>query len=330
MGSAVFALVFLSSGYLLLRRWSITRPHALGWDGHALYFSVVIASIVLSVEADLFREILSGSPIFGSGVNSKVAAVLGTLATEKKLNDLGITAFWSVPLAVVSVVLLNIPIARSPVLRLQLYLRLSCMGELEEFLLTTTAKNLPVMLTMASAKVYIGFLLETNASRGKKEWIRIEPLLSGYRNDKQEFKDTTDYSWLHSAGANTRVRREDFDVIVPSSEVVSAHAFDLGVYVNQFKAQGNAGATNGTKTSMECSNADASIGDQDKLSSSYDDRGERKSGLPREKCEIFYWMYCISMGTVLPAAYTFGSIVATFSILLTALLAYASSVEGTQ
>ncbi|HEX7630825.1 MAG TPA: hypothetical protein VF388_01725, partial [Lacunisphaera sp.] len=82
MGSAVFALVFLSSGYLLLRRWSITRPHALSWDGHALYFSVVVASIILAVEADILREIVERSGMVGVQINAKISGVLSAFATE--------------------------------------------------------------------------------------------------------------------------------------------------------------------------------------------------------------------------------------------------------
>ena len=199
MGSAVFALVFLSSGYLLLRRWSITRPHALSWDGHALYFSVVVASIILAVEADILREIVERSGMVGVQINAKISGVLSAFATENKLSVLGITAVWSVPIAVASFILLNAPIRFSAFLRVQLYLRLSCLGELEEFLLITSARNLPVMLTLASKKVYVGFSLEANASRGKRDWVRIEPLISGYRNNDCPFAQKP-VSLAHNAG----------------------------------------------------------------------------------------------------------------------------------
>lgn len=317
MGSAVFALVFLSSGYLLLRRWSITRPHALSWDGHALYFSVVVASIVLAVEADILREIIERSGIVGVQFNAKISGVLSAFATESKLNVLGVTAVWSVPIAVTSFILLNAPIQFSPFLRVQLYLRMSCLGELEEFLLITSARNLPVMLTLASKKVYVGFSLEANASRGKRDWVRIEPLVSGYRNNDQEFVDTTDYSWLHASDSQQRFRREDFDIIVPASEIVSAHAFDLNIYIQQFQ--------NGGASSPASANAATEPSAASGMSTV---RIERAAGQPTTKCEKLYWSFCGALGGLAPVAYFSGWLVSAFWVLMTAFLAYASVIDS--
>jgi hypothetical protein len=322
MGSAVFALVFLSSGYLLLRRWSITRPHALSWDGHALYFSVVVASIILAVEADILREVVERSGIVGTQVNVRVSGVLSAFATENKLNVLGVTAAWSVPMAVVSFILLNTPIRLSAFLRVQLYLRLSCLGELEEFLLITSTRNLPVMLTLTSGKVYVGFSLEANASRGTKDWVRIEPLISGYRGNDQEFIYTTNYSWLHTSSSPQGVRREDFDIIVPASDIVSAHAFDLNIYVQQFLNGGG-----GTAEASSLSTANAPV-EADAVSGASNVRVERAAGQPATKCEKFYWSFCGALAGLAPAAYFFGWLVSVFWILATALLAFASVIDS--
>ncbi|MCE5202603.1 MAG: hypothetical protein ABFC67_02870 [Mizugakiibacter sp.] len=316
MGPAVFALIFLSSGYLLLRRWSITRPHALSWDGHALYFSVVVASIVLAVEADILREIVERSGALGVQFNAKISGVLSAFATENKLSVLGVTAVWSVPIAAISFTLLNVPIRFSSFLRVQLYLRLSCLGELEEFLLITSARNLPVMLTLASRKVYVGFSLEANASRGKKDWVRIEPLLSGYRDNDQEFVDTTDYSWLHAGGSQQNFRREDFDIIVPASEIVSAHAFDLNIYVQRF--------LNGGTSSSSASVPEGA----DTVSGASNARVERAAGQPTTKSERLYWSFCGALAGLAPVAYFSWWLVSVFWILMTALLAYASVIDS--
>lgn len=322
MGSAVFALVFLSSGYLLLRRWSITRPHALSWDGHALYFSVVVASIVLALEADLLREIVERSGVVGVQFNAKISGVLSAFATEHKLSVLGVTAAWSVPIAVASFILLNAPIRFSPFLRVQLYLRLSCLGELEEFLLITSARNLPVMLTLASKKVYVGFSLEANASRGKREWVRIEPLISGYRDTDQKFVDTTDYSWLHAIDSPQSVRREDFDIIVPASEIVSVHAFDLNIYVQQFLNEGGAGIGASLPSAAKPS------AEAEATSGANHVRVERAAGQPTTKCEKLYWSFCGALAGLAPVAYFSGWLVSVFWILMTALLAYASVIDS--
>lgn len=109
MGSAVFALIFLSSGYLFLRRWRITRPHAFRWDGHALYFSVVIASLVLVMEADLLRAQVEAGGTAGIYITDKLSNLLTSFATDQKLRVLGLTALWSVPIAIVGVAAFNTP-----------------------------------------------------------------------------------------------------------------------------------------------------------------------------------------------------------------------------
>lgn len=317
MGSAVFALVFLSSGYLLLRRWSITRPHALSWDGHALYFSVVVASIIIAVEADIIREIVERSGMAGVQFNAKISGVLSAFATENKLSVLGVTAVWSVPIAVASFILLNTPIRFSAFLRVQLYLRLSCLGELEEFLLITSARNLPVMLTLASKKVYVGFSLEANASRGNRDWVRIEPLISGYRDNDQEFVYTTDYSWLHVGDSQQGLRREDFDIIVPASEIVSAHAFDLNIYAQQFQ--------NGGASPPAVAIASAEVGVENGASAV---RVERAAGQPTTKCEKLYWSFCGALAGLAPIAYFSWWLVTVFWVLITAFMAYASVIDS--
>jgi hypothetical protein len=302
MGSAVFALIFLSSGYLFLRRWHITRPHAFQWDGHALYFSVVVASLVLVVEADVLRIQIEAGSAAGSYVTKELAKLLETFATDKKLQTLGLTALWSVPIAVVSVVVLNLPLKLCSFLRTQLYLRMSCLSELEEFLLVTSTRNMPVMVTLSSNKVYVGFSMEANGARDEKEWVRLEPLLSGYRNERHEFIDTTDYGWLHQGQLPDHYKRSDFDILLPASDITSVHAFDLGIYINQFSTQGTGGLNASQRT-------------------------VRPSELPLTKSERFYWAFFACLCLIVPVSYFSGYVVSAFMILLTTLFAAASVLD---
>src|SRR6185312_11598643 len=79
-----------------------------------------------------------------------------------------------------------------------------------------------------------GFSIEARSSRDEKEWVRLEPLLSGYRNEKHEFIDTTDYAWLHRDTLPIPYRRSDFDILIPASDITSVHAFDLNIYLRHF------------------------------------------------------------------------------------------------
>lgn len=281
MGSAVFALIFLSSGYLFLRRWRITRPHAFRWDGHALYFSVVVASLVLVMEADWLRVQVEASGTAGIYITEKLSNLLASFATDQKLQVLGLTALWSVPIAIASFSAFNLPLRFSSLLRIQLYLRMSCLNELEEFLLATNTRNMPVMVTLSSNKVYVGFSIEANGARDKKEWVRLEPLLSGYRNDKHEFVDTTDYRWLHQDQLPDGHKRSDFDILLPTSNITSVHAFDLSIYLKQF------------------GDARAEVADISR-------RVPRSSELPLTLTEWCYWAFVLCLCLVIPVSYFTG------------------------
>lgn len=299
MGSAVFALIFLSSGYLFLRRWRITRPHAFRWDGHALYFSVVVASLVLVMEADWLRVQVETSGAAGIYITERLSNLLTSFATDQKLRVLGLTALWSVPIAIIGFSAFNLPLRFSPLLRIQLYLRMSCLNELEEFLLVTNTRNMPVMVTLSSNKVYVGFSIEANGARDKKEWVRLEPLLSGYRNDEHEFVDTTDYRWLHQGQLPDGHKRTDFDILLPAPNITSVHAFDLSIYLNQF-------------------------GDAQAEASNISPRMPRSSELPSTLTEWCYWAFVSCLCLIIPASYFTGTLGLALMILLTILFAAAS------
>lgn len=299
MGSAVFALLFLSSGYLFLRRWRITRPHAFRWDGHALYFSVVIATLALVTEADLLRVQVEASGPAGIYITSKLSHLLTAFATDQKLRALGLTALWSVPIALAGFTALNLPLRLSSVLRIRLYLQMSCLDELEEFLLATSTRNMPVMVTLSSSKVYVGFSIEANGTRDRKEWVRLEPLLSGYRNGEQEFNHTTDYGWLHRGQLPDGHKRSDFDILLPASDIASVHAFDLGIYSKQF-----AGAqSNPVETPP---------------------RTTRSSKIPPSVTEWCYWAFVFCLCSIIPVHYFAG----WFGLVLTILLTIAAAIAS--
>ena len=82
-------------------------------------------------------------------------------------------------------------------------MRLSCFSELEEFLWVTGLRGLPVMITLSSSKVYVGYTMdEPTQSRSETNWIRLEPLLSGYRDDTQRFQLTVVYAFLQTMPSN--------------------------------------------------------------------------------------------------------------------------------
>lgn len=92
-----------------------------------------------------------------------------------------------------------------------------------------------VELSLKSGKSYIGFVLESGIARHGESDVALLPLKSGYRKeDTHELEITTNYApvlWEflqnpESSGLNY----EDFRIVIPMSEIVSARIFDPDVY----------------------------------------------------------------------------------------------------
>jgi len=306
MGAAVFALIFLSLGYWFLRRWRISRPHLFKSDGHAFYFSVVLAAIVVVVEATMMR-------VFATSVSVEVPLdhyldrFLSALATEPKLYNMGDICIWAIPTTIAMTWLANWPIIKSNSLKLKLYLRMSCLAELEEFLLQSNMRGLPVMITLGNKKVYVGFAMETQPDRDEKKWVRLEPLLSGYRNNKHEFKETTDYRWLHTGDVDD-AQKVDFDVILPVAEIISVHAFDLSVYVDKFIK-----IKSGNQVAVDTKQEQPGVV-----------RDVRAQDFSQTRAETYYWIFILSILSITFIGYAFNIVAMIFTIALSVLLALAS------
>lgn len=122
-------------------------------------------------------------------------------------------------------------------------------GDLIELLLAeSTERQVFVELTLRSGKSYIGLALNSGLQAHNESDIALIPLASGYRDpDSQELEITTYYAavideWLEELEEeNERPDQpqetekrlenlEDFRIVIPMSEIVSARLFDLDVY----------------------------------------------------------------------------------------------------
>jgi len=172
--NAVFALILLTSGYFFLRRWGLSRAHLFRSDGHALYFLVVGAAFILSLITTLAWHDIVVVPIAGQSLSNYLDRLLSIFTADKQPLAFGATSVLSLPFSFVLAELLNIPLKRCISLRGRLLLRLSCLSELEEFLWMASLRRIPVMVTLSSAKVYIGYTMdEPPTFRGENKWIRL-------------------------------------------------------------------------------------------------------------------------------------------------------------
>jgi hypothetical protein len=274
--NAAFALILLTSGYFFLRRWGLSRAHLFRSDGHALYFLVVGAAFVLALMTTFAWHAVSSVPFFGQSLASYLDRLLSVFTTDKQTLKFGTTAVLSLPLSFALAELLNIPLNRCISLRGRLLLHLSSLSELEEFLWMTSLRRLPVMVTLSSAKVYVGYTMdEPPISRRENKWVRLEPLLSGYRDEHHEFHPTTSYAWMHAplpAGVGVDMEISDFDVLLPADEFKSVHAFDLPSYASKFQTTATVEAERSPRTPRQ-----------------------HASDLPRSRGESAYWAYVFTL-----------------------------------
>lgn len=122
-------------------------------------------------------------------------------------------------------------------------------GNLIELLLAeSTERQVFVELSLRSGKSYIGLVLNSGLHAFSESDIALIPLASGYREpDTQELEITTYYAavidgWLEELEDPGRWSEEseelknelddpeDFRIVVPMAEIVSARLFDLDVY----------------------------------------------------------------------------------------------------
>lgn len=119
-------------------------------------------------------------------------------------------------------------------------------GDLVELLIAEAIKRSELVeISLKTGKSYIGFAIGNTISRWPETDLALLPVASGYRvKDTQELVITTDYSSaIHArneGGRNGSFRDDpnDFRVVIPRAEIVSARLFDPDLY-QQFLADGD-------------------------------------------------------------------------------------------
>jgi hypothetical protein len=108
---------------------------------------------------------------------------------------------------------------------------------LERLLLRSAREKRSLALTLRTGKIYVGSTLRLPADLAtERKSITILPLVSGYRDrDTQALVFTTDYSGVHERLADARgavdgTSADEFELVIPVAEVVSANLFDWDVY----------------------------------------------------------------------------------------------------
>ena len=221
-------------GYWFLTHCNWTRFNATRASGYHFFFQAAIAGAVLVVVAYVFASL-----------GFRVCPYGGALWKSFVPFSYSGTAVLSAVLGVASPLVLNRFHGKGTATRQAARDK----GDLIELLLAeSTERQLFVELSLRTGKSYTGLALNSGLQAHGESDIALIPLASGYREpDSQELKITTYYAkvikeWLDeleepAEGNEEREVSEerlddlnDFRIVVPMSEIVSARLFDLDVY----------------------------------------------------------------------------------------------------
>lgn len=179
--ATIIPLLFLVSGYSFLTCWNIAQWNTARQIGHRLYLRIALYGIIMFIAALLVFVILWPQQLQPLYINYHLHQI--------KPN---VTAFDFTPYAVliVKIECLDIIIGlfggylltylstpwRNQILRLALK-----DDDLELLVIRAMEKSMPISVTCANGKVYVGYVTHGFEPHILRNNIKIMPLLSGYR-----------------------------------------------------------------------------------------------------------------------------------------------------
>lgn len=106
---------------------------------------------------------------------------------------------------------------------------------IEELMIEASLTMFPIVATLKSKKVYVGWVRKPALEHGKVEYISLIPLLSGYREkDTLSVVFSTNYNDHYSESGvyngTSKLGLEHFRVVIPISELDNISLFDFDTY----------------------------------------------------------------------------------------------------
>lgn len=245
----------LVGGYIFSTVWAGSLFHASRESGHRLYFRAVFYAVFLLIcavlihvylfaESQRYPAVLShardvfwpGSPIPLWGDVSQAATLVLAFVLGPLLGHL-----------------LNFP-RRRPFVWLRIpwtefrpfewwerhILNHSITNnDFEKLIADSFYKYIPVLFTLTSGKVYIGWAVGAPNPSAARKSVRILPALSGYRDsEEQRLQITTNYydvlSKVEGEGPDSplnHVSKKELEVVIPVDQIVASHLFDISIYL---------------------------------------------------------------------------------------------------
>lgn len=242
-------LLPLLGGFIFARQWKRSRYHVLRSDGHVLLFYSASFGAGLLILATFISYFLS--PHFSS-IDFEWHTVVPFEHSGKASLAflLGVLIWWPLNLFLDDQKEMDRVIERKE-------------DALELLLRNAMGQNKLVLITVKNGKVYVGYVLSNLNPAFAMESIGIAPMLSGYREDptktacfttryidaydkietevkarveadpKNANASAEDLADLISDEIDTLV--EDFEIVIPVSEIQSATIFNMEIYNKHFR-----------------------------------------------------------------------------------------------
>jgi hypothetical protein len=215
-------LLPLLGGYVFICYWNHTRFSARRYSGEKLLFHSALAGVVLLVFSyAIVRAVSAWIPAVAARWHSWVPFAHSGTSLGALL--LGATLWWP----------LNLGFTRKRELRKTIA---EWNDYLEELLNQAQEETRQVSFTLKSGKVYVGFVVRTFDPAYERKYLVLLPTMSGYRSQTtHKIRFNTDYTRVYQAMMEDDPARvvegvDDFQIVVPVSEVLSANLFDWAAY----------------------------------------------------------------------------------------------------
>jgi hypothetical protein len=215
-------LLPLLGGYVFITYWNYTRFSSRRYSGERLLIHAALAGVFLLILSYTLVSLTSAKwPNLASTWHGWVpfahsGSSLGALL-------LGATLWWP----------LNLVFTKETELRRTIA---DWNDYLEELLTDALEDTRQVSVTLNNGKVYVGFVVRTFDPAYDRKYIVILPTMSGYRAaTTHRLIFDTDYTRVYQSlmgEDESRIVRgvDDFQIVVPVSQVISANLFDWEAY----------------------------------------------------------------------------------------------------
>lgn len=224
-------LPVLLSGYLFSQNCCLTRFRVVRLEGYHLYFRCALSgSIFFLLAMALFWVMVAYLPESILSVGHDVKRSFDRVFSTSGSAVFGATviSLLSILIAYVLLHIVNriVPKEYAAFLAIQY-------DDLELLIYRAVTQLKAVSITVENGKVYVGWILFGFEANDERKFIRMLPIMSGYRDEvTKKVSFTTFYEPIIEAiTQSTDLEDSDFEVILPVSDLKSANLFDAETYL---------------------------------------------------------------------------------------------------